>query len=140
MRPTQLVRQRRTYWVAEVELANPNEIASAEPLAVAEGEIAAKGGKKGGAVLGPDLAALLELHDVVADLPVGLGQLGVDGPVGPHLPLGVNFGDAAQQPLVFGIGGQFAHFDSPPIIVRMRSVTPFNSASISARSRGGLKT
>ncbi len=32
------------------------------------------------------------------------------------------------------------HFDSPPIIVKIRSVTPFNSASISTRSRGGLKT
>ena len=33
-----------------------------------------------------------------------------------------------------------AHFDSPPIIVRIRSVTTFNSASISASRRGGLKT
>ena len=33
-----------------------------------------------------------------------------------------------------------AHFVSPPIIFKIRSVTPFNSASISASSRGGLNT
>ena len=33
-----------------------------------------------------------------------------------------------------------AHFESPPIMATMRSVTPFNSASISASGRGGLKT
>ena len=32
------------------------------------------------------------------------------------------------------------HFVSPPIIVRMRSVTPRSSASISASGRGGWKT
>ena len=32
-----------------------------------------------------------------------------------------------------------AHFDSPPIIVRIRSVTPFNSASISASVAGRLE-
>ena len=32
------------------------------------------------------------------------------------------------------------HFDSPAIIFTMRSATPFNSASISASSRGGLNT
>ena len=32
------------------------------------------------------------------------------------------------------------HFDNPPIIARIRSVTPFNSASISASGRGGLNT
>ena len=32
------------------------------------------------------------------------------------------------------------YFDSPPIISTIRSVTTFNPASISASSRGGLKT
>ena len=39
-----------------------------------------------------------------------------------------------------GYSPNVAHLVSPPIIVRMRSVTPFNSASISARGRGGWKT
>jgi|GEM_PF-4211653 len=33
-----------------------------------------------------------------------------------------------------------AHCDSPSIMVRMRSVTPLRSASISASGRGGWKT
>ncbi len=35
---------------------------------------------------------------------------------------------------------QPAHFVSPPIMVRIRSVQPLRSASISARGRGGWKT
>ena len=37
------------------------------------------------------------------------------------------------------VGGR-VHFVSPPIMVKMRSVTVFSSASISARGRGGWKT
>jgi len=35
MRPAQKVRRCRTFWVREVELANPDHIAAAETLAVA---------------------------------------------------------------------------------------------------------
>jgi hypothetical protein len=44
--------------------------------------------------------------------------------------------DAVGQPFI----ENGPHLDSPPIIDRIRSVTTFNSASISARSRGGLNT
>jgi len=44
-------------------------------------------------------------------------------------------GAVADVEFLFGL-----HWVSPPIMVRMRSVTPFSSASISASGRGGWKT
>ena len=52
-------------------------------------------------------------------------------------------GALARRALAGSVAGNIAgeaHFDKSPIIVRMRSVTTFRSASISARSRGGLNT
>ena len=87
MRPAQKVRQRRTFWVSEVELANPDHIAAAKSFAMTEGQIVAEAGEEGLAVVGPGIATLLELDDVVADLPVGLGDLGIDGLVWRTCPV-----------------------------------------------------
>ena len=70
------------------------------------------------------------------DLPIKLHKQRVHDSV--SLLLG--FGD---QPIHFGkirIGNKFVHCDSSPIIVTIRSVTPFSSASISSNSRGGVNT
>lgn len=42
MRPAQLVRQRRTNWVTDVQLTNSHQIAATKPLAMAQGQIAAE--------------------------------------------------------------------------------------------------
>ena len=107
MGPTQLVRQRRTFWVGEVKLTNPDHLASTETLAVTWGQVAAETGKQAFAILGPGFAALLKLHNVVADLPVSFGDVGIDSLMGADLTRSVNLGNTAQQPLVFGIGSQF---------------------------------
>ena len=73
------MRQCRTFWIGEVKLPDPNQVAAAEPFAVEEGKVAAEALEQSLAVIGADFAALLEFDDVVADLPIGLQQLRVDG-------------------------------------------------------------
>ncbi len=108
VRPAQLVRQRRTFWVGEVKLANANHIAAAETLTVAESKIKAEAGEQAGAVVGPGFAALLKFHDVTANLPISFGDVGVDGLRRPRLTGGVNLGDFSQQALVAVICGEVA--------------------------------
>lgn len=51
------------------------------------------------------------------------------------------FASLHRLDLALGHGARLAgHAVSPPIMVTMRSVTSFSSASISLRGRGGLKT
>ena len=106
VRPTQLVRQRRTFWVSEVELANSHHIAAAETLAVAKGQVAAETVKQALAVDGTSTALLLELDNVPPNLPIGLGDMDIDGLRRPGLSRGVNLGDFSQKALVAGVGGQ----------------------------------
>ena len=89
MRPAQKVRSLRTFWVSEVELANAHHIAATETLAVAKGQVAAETVKQALAVDGTSAALLLELHDVPANLPVGLGDVDIDGLRRPGLTGGV---------------------------------------------------
>ncbi len=96
VRPTQKVRQRRTFWVSEVKLANADYIATTETLTMAQSEITAEASEQARAVVGPGFAALFKLDDVVADLPVSFGDLNIDGLRGSRLTDGVNMGNFSQ--------------------------------------------
>ena len=79
------MRQRRTNRISEVELAKTRQIAAAETLPVAYAQITAKAFKQALPVDRPGLAFLLELHDVMADLPLCLGDVDIDGLFGTCL-------------------------------------------------------
>ena len=71
------------------------------------GEIVAKMMEKSRSVVGADLPALLELNDVVADLPVGGQELGIDGLLGAKSTVVVDLGNSADEALVAGTGLKF---------------------------------
>ena len=94
------MRQRRTNRISEVELAKTRQIAATETLSVAYAQITAKAFKQALPVDRPGLAFLLKLDNVMADLPIGCRDVGVDGLSRPCLTSGVNLGDFPQQALV----------------------------------------
>ena len=94
------MRQRCTNWISEVELAKTGQIAAAETLSVAYAQITAKAFKQALPVDRPGLAFLLKLDNVMSNLPVGLGDVDIDGLSRPCLTCGVNLGDFSQQALV----------------------------------------
>ena len=116
----------------EVEQAHVDDIAAAEPLAVAQGKIAAQIREQRLAILGPDSAALLKLNDVVADLPVSLGDVGIDGLMRPHLASGINLGDAPEEALVIGRGGEFSAHGVDPIFCKCWSTRERSTALTAA--------
>ena len=71
------------------------------------GEIVAQMLKQSRTVVGADLAALLELNDVMADLPVGGQELGIDGLLGAKSTISVCLGNSADEALVAGTGLKF---------------------------------
>ena len=107
MRPTQKVRQRRTFWVSKVELANSDEVATAEAFPVPSGEVAAEGVEERGAVVGADFAALLEFDNIMPDLPIGLEEFGIDGLESTATTGVVGLGNPIDQILVVGDGLEF---------------------------------
>lgn len=108
VRPAQKVRQRRTFWVSEVKLADSDHIAAAKTLSVALGEIAAQVFQQCFSVIGTNLPALFKLHDVMANLPVGGGDVSVDGLRGPHLSADIHLGDFPEQALVAVVCSEIA--------------------------------
>jgi hypothetical protein len=90
MGPTQNVRSLRTFWVSQIKLPKPCHIAAAETFPVAQGEIPTEVVQQGRPVVGPGFSALFKLHNIVPNLPISLGDVGVDGLIGAHLPRGVN--------------------------------------------------
>lgn len=63
---------------------------------MADGEIAAELLQESFPVSGAGAALLLELDDVTANLPVGFGDVGIDGLGDTGLTARVGFGDLAQ--------------------------------------------
>ena len=102
--PTQLSRQRLDFWESQIKSLHHHDIAATESFAVPDGEVFRQFRHQSLAIFRTDVAALLELDDVMADLPVGLGDVGIDGLMCPNLAGGVNGGDASQKLLVSGIG------------------------------------
>jgi hypothetical protein len=95
MRPAQKVRQRRTLSGSEVKLPNADHIAATEPLAMTQREVPGKPCQKSRAIFGPAFTTLLEFDDIVSDLPVGFGDVSVDGLMSACLSGRVDVGDAA---------------------------------------------
>ena len=60
-------------------------------------------------IFGFGVAALLELDDVLPDVPIGFQQICVDGLDGSCLPGGVSFGDAEEEILVIVRCLKFCH-------------------------------
>lgn len=86
--------------------------------------------------------------NVLAHLPIEVDERSVYGVVGVLTrrsdqcndlgeAVGIGLRHRQRGPLSFGF---YCHALNPAIMVRIRSVTTFESASISASSRGGLKT
>ncbi len=101
------MRRRRTFWVSKVELANSNEVATAEAFSMPLSEVAAEGVEECGAVVGADLAALLEFNNVVPDLPIGLEELGINGLESTATTSVVGLGNPIDQILVVRDGLEF---------------------------------
>lgn len=74
-----MVRQCRTISKREIKLAKTLEVGQAKAPAVFELQVAAKAGQQLAAILGSGLALLFKLDNVVADIPVGGNQAGVNG-------------------------------------------------------------
>lgn len=105
-RPTQFVRQRRTNWVNQIKLAEARDIASAKTLTMTQAEVTAEIFQQSLAITCPDFAILLELNNVVADLPICGGELGIDRLMSPELAGGINLGNSAEKTLISGVGSE----------------------------------
>ena len=105
---------------------------------MAQAEVAAQGGEQALAVVGPGFAVLLELDDVMADLPLGLGDDGVDGLMCPKLTGGIDLGDTAQQALVANIGAQLVAHGVQPIVLRWTLTLVARLASMPVRNSSQL--
>jgi hypothetical protein len=66
------------------------------------GEVAAEGVEERRAVVGANLAALLEFDNIMPDLPIGLKELGIDGLESTATTGGVGLGNPIDQILVVG--------------------------------------
>ena len=106
MRPAQKVRRLLTFCVVEVEEAHVDDIAAAESFSMAEREIATEGGEQGLPIVRTGSAALLKFDDVMADLPIGGSEMGVDGPMRAELAVAVSLRNPRQETLVGGVSGE----------------------------------
>jgi len=87
-----------------------DEVATAEDFPVPSGEVAAECVVERGAVVGADLAALLEFDNVVPDLPIGLKELGIDSLESAATTGGVGLGNPIDQILVVWDGLEFRRY------------------------------
>lgn len=76
--PTQLVRQRCTNSVGQIELTEANQVPSAESFAVAYAQVPEETGKECRAIVRTDFPVLLKLNNVRPNLPKGLDHLRFD--------------------------------------------------------------
>ncbi len=75
-----------------------DEVATTEAFPVPSSEVA----EERRAVVGTNLAALLEFDNIVPDLPIGLEELGIDGLESAATTGGVGLGNPIDQILVVG--------------------------------------
>jgi len=141
VRPAQFVRRRLTNWVAQVKQPHVAQVAAAETPAVAQSQVAGKVFEQGFAIGGALLPCLLKFHNVLAHLPVGVDQDGVDRLRGASLALVESARNLRQQLLVArvvgvgAVGGVGVQFHTIPIFFRC-SPTLADSASTSSASAG----
>lgn len=102
MRPAQKVRRLRTFWLGHIKPPDPDDITPAKSLPVPQGQIAAQPSEEVLPVLRPRFSALFKLHNIPPDLPVGFGDVRVDGLGRPELTGDVHLRDATQQFCVAG--------------------------------------
>ena len=68
-----------TFWETTIEFPHIEDIAAAETLSVAMGQIGGQPVQKVAAIFRTQRSTLFKLHNILADVPIGLDQNGIDG-------------------------------------------------------------